>query len=1657
MQRRTPCWALLALALPSLAAIAQNTRTPWDEYHKSIQARNAVAAHGPDLFGDQVNLYNGALSFSTTDISVPGNSSLTFGLTRTFSASSKAVNEEQRRPFADWELDVPRIEGVFGPTWQADRCTSQALPPPITTDNGLLGALRVVTTFDALDYWQGTHAQMPGGGELLIAEQGTPQPPAAPGDAWRWMTSSFTYFRCGITANDGGQGFIAITADGTKYTFDRMAQYSETMLSRPRDHTGDEATPLIRKRHVLYATRVENRFGHWVKYQYAHAIDAPARLTSITAGYIGVPKGGGPLQDIPDGRAINLAYNPQGQIATATVVGTNGAVDRIWQYQYDYSSGANFGSLSAVILPDASKWSIAFKPLANASFNIDPKVQRNCDEPGLVTGVNFAQSVSGTLLHPAGASALFEMKPRRHGRTHVPNWCWGFGDSDPANDVAHYVMNYDALSLTRKQVSGPGEATVQWQYEYLSDTSYATTPQCGNGSGPDACVAPTCTNESCASGRARTTVNGPNGDWQRFSFGNSYRYDEGKLRLVERGTSAANILQSETSAYELAQSGQAFATPVGRSLRQRGDGFDSAYLRPRKSQTIQRDGSSFQWTALNFDVFARSTRIQHQSTLGFSRIEQQGYFDQTTLWVLGQPASTYDESTATFPAQTTYDSTTALPTHDYAFGKLLRRRTYYTTGAHAGLPELVYDGSEIKATRLSGYFRGLPGTVTYHDAASESASINGHGEITSVADATGAVTQYGYDALGRINSIVHPSGDPVAWTPTSISFAPSLVSAYGLPAGHWQRTVTTGNQRAVTYYDGHWRPLLSIEYDAANEAGTRRVVQRSFDHEGRTLFTSYPLRSIAAFNSGSAGISNTYDAIGRQRFQHASSELGTLTTEWQYLSGFQTQVINPRGHSTLTRYQAFSTPTTEFPTQIDSPEGVTTLVSRDVFGKPKDMTRNAVYAGLPITLTRRWVYDQHQRLCKTIEPEAGAEIVDYDAANNLIWKAPGQPYTSNASCDRAAVAASAKINQSFDDRNRPLVTSFGDGSPAISRTWTPDGLPLTVGSSISNWTYQYNKRRLPTKESLALTGINLNGSLNVPLEVNYNYNALGHLSSWDYPGSGLLQLAPNALGEAGMAGPYASGMTYHPNGILATMAYGNGSYRTVTLNARTLPLVVQDSGVMRDEYGYDQNGNINAIIDTHGGDNFDSGRNMVYDGRDRVTGITFRVQPSGPYYPNVTFSYTYDGLDNLRSYTSPPNTPFRNTVSEYDQTTWRLTRVRDTYNPSVNFITYGYDNRGNAISRGAWGTQTFDLGNRMRSMVGQGVSATYDYDGHGRRTLIAEPNAPRRIQFYHQGGALLAEIGINQADTVVELKNYFYQGRNGIAERLRTLSNDVTNYVHSDQIGSPMARSTAYGSVYERTMYELYGLKGHSDPNPPYGTAGLFPDGLGFAGHRVDRVSGLSYMQQRYYDPLAGRFISMDPVTADSDKLFNRYAYAHNNPLAKVDPDGRDAGGIYTNPSTRLEYTSGPAAAKATVFVATEIAKAIPQLRALRYALGVRSGGGRNGGKSEEKSAAEREGQNFDKARETAFKKSGMEDPSKVKFSKEDPETGTITEFKGEDGAKVGYDGPHESEGPYHDRQHISWQSAGKRGSGGAQRGNEPYAGPQHPSRPDEKPTPTRE
>ncbi|MCD9007781.1 RHS repeat protein, partial [Luteimonas sp. XNQY3] len=86
--------------------------------------------------------------------------------------------------------------------------------------------------------------------------------------------------------------------------------------------------------------------------------------------------------------------------------------------------------------------------------------------------------------------------------------------------------------------------------------------------------------------------------------------------------------------------------------------------------------------------------------------------------------------------------------------------------------------------------------------------VSAAGWITRVTDENGFATNYTYDAMGRLASVAYPTGDSTTWNTTTQVFQPVASAEYGIPAGHWRQTVSTGTGRRISYFDALWRPLL---------------------------------------------------------------------------------------------------------------------------------------------------------------------------------------------------------------------------------------------------------------------------------------------------------------------------------------------------------------------------------------------------------------------------------------------------------------------------------------------------------------------------------------------------------------------------------------------------------------------------------------------------------------------------------------------------------------------------------------------------------------------------------------------------------------------------------------------------------------------------------
>ena len=116
------------------------------------------------------------------------------------------------------------------------------------------------------------------------------------------------------------------------------------------------------------------------------------------------------------------------------------------------------------------------------------------------------------------------------------------------------------------------------------------------------------------------------------------------------------------------------------------------------------------------------------------------------------------------------------------------------------------------------------------------------------------------------------------------------------------------------------------------------------------------------------------------------------------------------------------------------------------------------------------------------------------------------------------------------------------------------------------------------------------------------------------------------------------------------------------------------------------------------------------------------------------------------------------------------------------------------------------------------------------------------------------------------------------------LKDGVPEYTHTDHLGTVSTRTDASGLLTQQEYYTPYG--------EPMGWQRPGEQELGFTGHLKDKTTRLTYMQARHYDPVSGRFLSVDPVgfaSIGDPRYVNRYSYAGNDPVNLIDPNGHSA------------------------------------------------------------------------------------------------------------------------------------------------------------------------
>lgn len=1005
----------IAMVLAAGAGIqSANAVEPYQEYRKLIESAQNLTALKDDLFGESVSLYNGQTEFSVTDVSLPGNNALPVEMRRRFNVEMDLVgvgsHNANLNSAGGWEVDVPHITGMFpgAKGWAPNRCSGHMVP-------------QVPTTVRLTDIWQGNVIHIPGStNRPMLGALATAALPSD-GVSRKWATSQLDAIDCiPMKAGLDGEGFRVKTTAGISYHFDTATTRFGGVLRKSGGLGG--ATRVTRTRIYLLASKVEDPSGNWVQYQY-DGNGNPVRIWSS------------------DGREITLAYDGN-RLASVSAAGR--------QWNYGYGVVEEHPRLTSVTLPDGSAWSYSYSSTLSAwadSPAWDGNSTSDCAEqpPERFGELTFVAK------HPSGATGQFQFSNGRQYRS-------GVHASECASRLSGGYITYelmvpnffDVVSLRSKTISGPGiDAPLTWTYVYGSASG-----RLWGGSGGGA-IYPCSNCQQSKSGK----VTNPDGTSTVYRYGAQYALNEGRLLGSSVLDASGNTVRTSTTVHMTTAevAGQPFAASYG--FIYGGDDPSTVQVRPVVAEAIEQDGVAYQTTTLAFDALARPTRVNSSSALG-TRTDAIEYADNRSLWILGQQAKLTNEDTGAVVESTDYD-TLMRPLQVRSFGRLEQVLTYNGDGTVA----TVADGRG-NVTQLSSWKRGTPQLIIFADGVTQSAVVDDNGWVRSVTDENGATTGYGYDAMGRIASIDWPAGDSVAWARTTQSFSIINGDEYGIPAGHWRQSVATGNARKNVYFDAFWRPLVAEEYDEANRGSTQRFQRFAYDKAGRQAFASYP----GATATLSAGTWTEYDALGRKSSVSVDSEHGLLTTTTSYLAGGEVRVVDPRGSASTTRFQAFGSPSTDSPVSIAQVEGVLTEIGRDIFGKPRHITRRNQDGTTQVR--RDYVYNGHQQLCKSVEPETGATLMDYDAAGNLTGSATGLDLGTASGCDVGAATA-RKVVREYDARNRLTRLSFPDLNGDQEWRYTADGKPYTVtirndaGASQAINTFTYNKRGLLTAETLS--------------------------------------------------------------------------------------------------------------------------------------------------------------------------------------------------------------------------------------------------------------------------------------------------------------------------------------------------------------------------------------------------------------------------------------------------------------------------------------------------------------------------------------------------------------------------------------------------------------
>ncbi|MER9934316.1 RHS repeat-associated core domain-containing protein [Mesorhizobium sp. M0088] len=703
-------------------------------------------------------------------------------------------------------------------------------------------------------------------------------------------------------------------------------------------------------------------------------------------------------------------------------------------------------------------------------------------------------------------------------------------------------------------------------------------------------------------------------------------------------------------------------------------------------------------------------------------------------------------------------------------------------------------------------------------------------------DLNGLVKTFTYDAFCRPYQVLQSVTGAYAKTRFENEGNPAtqaLVKYTPLPNG---ASGGAGEDFTRSYYDGLGR-VYRVETPGETAAGARRIADTDYDMRGNVLRTAFP-RFVGDTAQWTTNSYDWADRLVKTVFADASQTIfahsldGGTGTNPRLFAVTQTDQIN----ATATRQSK----------SVSSTRGDVVQIVRDLGGLGLTESRSYDLLGRLIGVTdpggSNWTYsyDLLGNRLSASDPDLGSWSYVYDAANRLISQTDARGTVTTLGYDQmdrltlktATVSGGSPVTltQNTYDQAAAGFQNIGQlttsTNPAATQAFKYDGFGKVArqDATIGTLTHATTSLRDASGQTLATQYL--------PVQLDFGTTA-----------APLQYTAGNKLASAS---GFITSTLYEADGQTKEINYANGVKTAFTYSPtrRWVTRVTTSRGatvLLDDQYARD---NLGRIIGTTGLTASDSWT-YGYDNADRLTASTNLGSTT------LSETFVYAANDNLTSRTRVAGTYVYPSA----------TAPRPHAPTSVGANAMAYDANGNLTSDGSR-TLVWDEANRLKtvSLASNTVNLAYGPDG-----ARAKKSSSFATTLYPD-----ASVEIDPATPGAEI--YVRYPHPDIK-----VTGTTKAFLHRDHLASVRMVTDASGNIAEATNYATYGERLNSG----------FQTQKSYIGERFDPETGLMYLNDRYMDPVLGRFISPD----DWDPTLpgvgtNRYAYAQNDPVNKADSNG---------------------------------------------------------------------------------------------------------------------------------------------------------------------------